>query len=165
MLCERVLGNLDANPTEFSNPPRRIDELELNWWELDRRALRKNTRGGFDVRVLLPINKFLAGGDVIYDDGEMLVTVRVAECEVLVLKPRDPFEMGSAALEVGNLHAPAEVVGNEILVVADGPVEAAIVALGIPFARTIRRLHPRRCAGMPALAVRATLEIGAAGRT
>ncbi|HZK83002.1 MAG TPA: urease accessory protein UreE [Humisphaera sp.] len=164
MFCERVLGNLDADPIAFATPARQVDELELAWWELDKRALRKVTPGGREVRILLPIGQFLAPGDVIHDDGAVIVVVRLAECEALVVRPRSPLEMGCAALEIGNLHAPAEVIGDEIIVVADGPVEGALNALGIPYERTIFRLHPRRCAGMPTLTASPRLEIRAVAR-
>jgi len=159
MLCERVLGNLDGDPTAFSRACRDMDELELKWWELNNRALRKITRDGREIRILLPIGQYLHDGDIIYDDGATIVVIRVAECEVLVVKPRNAAELGLAALEIGNLHAPAEMVGDELVVLADGPIESAMSELGVPYERTVRRLNPRRCAGMPVLAASPNLNI------
>src|ERR1700678_2656667 len=151
MLCERILGNVQASPALFSSPPRRCDELEIRWWELDRRALRNVTRSGRNVRILLPLGQALADGDVLFDDGQTIIVLRVASAGVLVVRPSDSTEMGIVALVAGNLHAPAEVIDGQILIAPDGPVEAALAELGIAFERQVRRFRPRRCAGMPEL--------------
>ena len=159
MLCERILGNVEADAFAFSSPPRQRDELEIRWWELDRRALRKTTRSGRHVRVLLPLGQALADGDVLFDDGAVLIVLRVAPAEVLVVRPRDATEMGIVALVIGNLHAPAEVIGWQILIAPDGPVEAALRELGVPFERQVRRFRPLRCAGMPELQISPGFEV------
>ena len=159
MLCERILGNVEADPSLLSSPPRRPDELEIRWWELDRRALRKTTTGGRDVRVLLPLGQALADGDVLYDNGETLIVLRVIPEEVIVVRPRDMAEMGIVALVTGNLHAPAEILADDILIAPDGPVEAALSELGIAYQRQVRAFHPRRCAGMPTLQISPGLEV------
>jgi urease accessory protein len=159
MLVERILGNVEADAYAFSSPPRMRDELEIRWWELDRRALRKTTRCGWPVRVLLPLGQALTDGDVLFDDGKTLVVLSVAPAEVLVVRPRDTTEMGIVALVVGNLHAPAEVIGGQILIVPDGPVEAALHELGVVFERQVCRFRPRLCAGMPTLQVSSGFEV------
>jgi urease accessory protein len=148
MLCDRILGNMEEG--SLGNISRTEDALELHWWECWKRALRKQTAGGRDVRVLLPIGKALQHGDVVYDDGDTRIVVRVLPCEVLVVRPWDLEEMGVLMLELGNLHAPAEVSAGDVLVAADGPVEAVLVDLGLPFEAETRRFAPRRCVGMPA---------------
>ena len=159
MLCERVLGNVEADADRFPVASRQRDELEIQWWQLDRRALRRTTRDGCAIRVLLPIGQYLADGDVLFDDGATLIVVRVAPCEVLVVEPRDAAEMGNVALVVGNLHAPAEIAGYEILIAPDGPIESELNRLGISYDRQVRRFRPRRCAGMPVLQISPQFEV------
>src|SRR5258708_24880587 len=118
MLCDRILGNMEEG--SLGNISRTEDALELHWWECWKRAVNKQTAGGRDVRVLLPIGKALQHGDVIYDDGDTRIVVRVLPCEVLVVRPWDLEEMGVLMLELGNLHAPAEVSAGDVLVAADG---------------------------------------------
>lgn len=159
MLCERILGNIEADASPFSSLPRAREDVEIRWWELDRRALRRKTCGGREVRVLLPLGQALTDGDVLFDDGATLIVVRVEPAEVLVVRPRNMTEMGVVALVIGNLHAPAEIVEAEILVAPDGPVEAALCELGIGYERQVRRFRPRRCAGMPVLQVSPEFEV------
>ena len=149
MLLDRILGNLYVDAERFRAVSREIDEFSVNWWELDRRAFQKTTDRGCPVRVLLPLGTYLTDGDVLHDDGDRLIVARLACCEVWVARPADASAMAVLALEIGNLHAPAEVLGNEILIAPDGPAEACLANLKIPHDKQLRRFHPRRCAGMP----------------
>jgi urease accessory protein len=159
MLCELVLGNLETDGGRFASPPRIVDEFPLHWWELERRAFRKTTRDGKSIRVLLPLGQFLSDDDVLFDDGAALVVVRMIACEIWVVHTRDSAEMGRVALEIGNLHAPAEIVGAEILIAPDGPVEAALREMGIGFERQVRRFRPQRCTGMPTFRISQQFEV------
>jgi urease accessory protein len=159
MFCQHILGNVEDETSPFASSSRRHDELEIRWWEMDRRALRKFSRSGREVRLLLPLGQALSDGDVLIDEGETIVVVRVAPAEVLVIRPRDMTEMGLVALIAGNLHAPAQVVDGEILIAPDGPIEAALAELDIACEREVRRFCPRRCAGMPMLLVSSEFEV------
>jgi urease accessory protein UreE len=133
-------------------PTRADEQLEVEWWELDRRALRKTTRSGRQVRILLALGEALHDGVLLSDsEGRSAIRVCLVPCELLVMLPRNPGEMGVLALELGNLHVPAEVVDGSVRDVADGPAEAVAAGLGIPFRREVGLFHPRRCAGMPEL--------------
>jgi urease accessory protein UreE len=130
------------------------DHIDVEWWELDRRALRKTTQGGRQIRVLLPIGQVLRDGAVLSDSqGQSRIRVCLLPCELLVILPRDAGEMGVLALELGNLHIPAEVIDGTVHVIADGPAEAIASDLGIPCRRQLGLFHPRRCAGMPELQI------------
>ncbi|HET6249532.1 MAG TPA: hypothetical protein VFE47_17725, partial [Tepidisphaeraceae bacterium] len=67
--------------------------------------------------------------------------------------------MGIVCLELGNLHAPTELAGEEILIAPDGPVESALVKLGIEYRREVRKFQPRPCAGMPQLRFSPAFEV------
>lgn len=130
------------------------DEIDVYWWELDRRALRKTTRGGSQIRILLPLGESLRDGDLLSDSaGRSPIRVCLIPCDLLVILPATVAEMGALALELGNLHVPAEVADGTVRVVADGPAEAVASTLGIPFRREVGLFAPRRCAGMPELRI------------
>lgn len=164
MLCDRVLRNVyDAGPSEASVP---IDPVEVAWHELDRRALRKTTRAGRLLRILLPPGGVLRHGDVLAEDerGRVVVVVDVPETEVLVARPRTFEETGVLALELGNLHVPTQVTpAGELLFVPDGPVEALLSRLGVPHDRQVRRFEPRYVEAAPVVALSAGFAVVAPG--
>ena len=160
MLCERVLGNVESEPGWLAGRQRVRDELDVQWWELRRRALRKTTRGGRSVRILLPLGQSLKQGDVVFDDGSTLVTVCVAQSEVFVAVPGGIEALALACLDLGNLHVPVQLSGAELWVAPDGPAEAALRGLGVKFELQMRRFCPRFCPGMPEVALAPDLRIG-----
>jgi urease accessory protein UreE len=126
------------------------DELELAWWELDRRAFQKTTRAGVAVRILMPRGRDLRHGDVLTcADATLRAGVHVKSCEALVVRPPDASAMGVLALELGNLHLPTEIIDGVLRTIPDGPAEQAISQLGLAFERQVICFQPRRCAGVP----------------
>jgi urease accessory protein UreE len=126
------------------------DEIEIAWWELDRRAFEKRTLAGLTARVLLPRDVDLRHGMILAGKHKGIrIGIRVKPCEVLVVTPPDASAMGLLALELGNLHIPTEIINDTLRTVPDGPAEQAINELGLIFERQVVRFHPRRCAGAP----------------
>lgn len=159
MLIEQVLGNV----SDVADLGRRdVDDVELRWWELGRRAIRKTSRQGRDVRVLLPLGPGLQDGDVLLDDGQTLLVIRSAPCEVLVIEPATLADAARVALVLGNLHAPTEVDAETVVTVADGPIEAALAELAIGYTRQIRRFRPMQCPGAPQVVVCQSLQVSRA---
>lgn len=150
MLSDRILGNVNDDPPTGPWSGRRQDVVDVRWHECGRRALRKTTRGGRPLRILLPLGVGLRHGDVLADLGDGIAVVHVEPAEVLVVRPRDPAELARVALEIGNLHAPVAVEGGDLIVIPDGPVEAVLGELGVPHDRQHRRFVPDRLIAAPA---------------
>jgi urease accessory protein len=148
MFCDRF-----ANPADRS--AGLTDEtIELEWWELQRRAIRKIASTGRTVRVVLPLGAWLADGAALTDaDGLAIVRVVLRPCEVIVIHPRNPMELATVALELGNFHAPTEFADGVIRTVPDGPVEELMATMDLPHERQIVKFNPRRCVGMPEIRV------------
>ena len=157
MLCDRIVAP-PANSADSWNPPD--DYVDLEWWELHQRALRKSTRCGSELRILLPLGALLHDGDRLSDpQASIQIQVCVVPRELLIIRPRDCSEMGLLALEIGNLHIPAQIVDCTMRVPADGPAEAVAVGLGLPYEREVARLEPHRCAGMPDLQINPEMSV------
>jgi urease accessory protein UreE len=142
MLIEQVLGNLAA-PTSADDTG--IDWLDLSWAECHLRALRKTTRSGRLVRVLLPVLTPLRHGDVLLRDGTTTVAVHVRPAAVLVARPPTRTALARLALDLGNLHVPTEVDGDILIVHDDGPARAALARHGLSFECLTRRFAPEAC--------------------
>src|SRR4051812_36396562 len=105
MYCERILSHLDPDSADVGLA---IDWLDLSWFDCTQRALRKRTRAGLDVRVLLPAGQTLRHGDVLQRDETTLIAVNLLPANVLVASPAGIGAMGRIAVELGNLHVPVE---------------------------------------------------------
>lgn len=144
MLCEQVLGNICDLP-----PGKRHDPVLLAWHECGNRSLRRRSREGREVVILLPPGQVLEHGDVLFEDDVLRVVVELIPCQVLVACAQDLQQMGRLAFELGNLHVAAQIAGTEILVQPDGPVEEVLHRLGVPYSVEIRRFTPYAAATVP----------------
>lgn len=138
MICDRILGHIN----EFSTAEREIDELELTWQECGRRFLRKASRGGREVGLLLPVASRLRGGEVVCADVKLIIHIRVLPARVLVIAVRTMDESASIAYELGSLHCPVQFTPTEIIIPADDPMEALLRRWGIRFKLDMREFQP-----------------------
>lgn len=137
MLCDRILGNIRDRSADAP-----IDWIDLQWSDCIKRALRKLSRAGRDVTILLAPGVGMNDGDILWEDPLVRLVVHVVPCEVLVISPASLEEMGRMALELGNLHAPTQVSGDQILTIPDGPVEQVLDRLNISRDRDERVFAP-----------------------
>jgi len=141
MFCERILGNLDPDQIVESE----IDWLDLTWIDCTRRALRKQTRSGIEVKLVLPIGQSPHHRDILSDDMTSLIVVNLIPTKVLVAQPPTAAKMAQLALELGNLHLPVEIGSKEMIMIPDGPTEAILARMEIGFSTDIRRFNPEFC--------------------
>jgi urease accessory protein UreE len=163
MLVDRILRNLDdaapaaAQAPGASSPPARpeIDWLDLTWRDCARRSFRKRTRGGREVRVLLPPGTRVRHRDVLIEPHPTpagvadapVVAVNLRLAELRVAAPASPADLARLALELGNLHVPVQVRDDtgELLLLPDGPTDALLARLGIPTRIESHRFTPEPC--------------------
>ena len=142
MWSEQVIENiaplLDAGPTESE---REIDFLDVPWNQCDR-FVRKCTRSGRFIRVVLPPDERLMHGDVVFQDGARRVVVYVPKSDVMVARPRGIREMGLVALHLGDLHTPACITENEVVFIGNEPAMEVVQTLGVACRREVRRFQP-----------------------
>jgi urease accessory protein UreE len=138
MIFDRVVVNLAG----MNGADPAIDDwVDLHWRECFSRAARWKTRGGEQIRMLLPLGTQVRHGDVI-SDGKRRVGVLVRPCDVLLLHPPDARGALLLALGLGNLHAPVQVDGEQMITLPDGPVEELLGALGVKWTPDVRRFEP-----------------------
>ncbi|HYO08875.1 MAG TPA: urease accessory protein UreE [Tepidisphaeraceae bacterium] len=143
MICDRILGNLGDGEPWLDHAAR--DVIDLTWFECFRRAVKKRTRGGRSVGLLLPLGTTLHHGDVVWKDDGGIIAVEVRPCEVLAVRPATLAETGMIAAELGNLHVPLEVRRDgTLLVLPDGPVEGVLRRYGASAQRETVRFSPLR---------------------
>lgn len=135
MIITETVGNL----YEMKLSNKNIDWLELEWEELNKRILRKQTEGGMEIAISLEKGDSLRYGDVLYEDENTIIAIRTKLEKVFVIKPRTMQEMGKAAFEIGNRHTPCIIEENEIVIRFDHTLEKLLDEVGVTYEQAERR--------------------------
>ena len=137
MLIQQKAGHI--NSIKSSN--RYIDWLHLEWYETNKRILRKRTQSGTEIALkFLKENPALTRGDVLYEDAATIIAVEIIPCEVLVIQPASLYEMASVCYEIGNKHLPLFFDKNEVLVPFEMPLYKLLSAQGYAVKQDKRKL-------------------------
>ncbi|HWE97905.1 MAG TPA: hypothetical protein VG269_28370 [Tepidisphaeraceae bacterium] len=138
-----VAGETPA-PWERGN----VDFVDLAGDEC-RHVLKKQSRGGKEVRVLLPPDQHLRHGDVLYEDNACMLVVNVLPCDVIVARPDSSRDAAALALELGNLHVPTQITDDEIIFPEDESALETLAKSRVRWQREQRRFEPMEVIALP----------------
>ncbi|WP_448697406.1 urease accessory protein UreE [Mucilaginibacter sp. AW1-3] len=137
MFIQEKKGNIAT--TDIGN--RKTDYLLLEWFETQKRIMHKRSQAGIEVAI-----KFLGGGqnltqgDILFMDDNTIIAVDILPCEVIVIRPKNMFEMASICYEIGNKHLPLFYDNEDVLVVFDAPLFRLLSASGYEVKQETRKL-------------------------
>jgi urease accessory protein len=142
MLIQEKIGRLAS----FNVEGRRIDLLEVEWYETGKRIMRKHTRGGLEVSLrFLRESPALAEGDVLYADERVVVAVEIIPCAVLVIPMESVSVVASVCYEIGNRHLPLYIEEGVLLAPFEEPLYRWLLASGYAVGKEERKLlYPLR---------------------
>jgi urease accessory protein len=147
MWCEKILRNA-ANDGRAQWGGRDGDVVDVAWHEC-RNALKKRSRGGEEIRVLLPAGQTPHHGDVVFEDGRRIIVIEVSPCDTIVVRPASIRDAAAIALELGNLHAPTQITETEIIFIEDQSAMQVLEKWNAPFDRENRRFEPTPAIATP----------------
>jgi urease accessory protein len=125
MLIQQKIGNLK----DFDAHNRPVDWLALEWFETNKRLLTKQTTLGKPVNLkFLGENPQYTEGDVLFDNEISIIAIRILPCEVIVIKPRNTYEIAAICYEIGNKHLPLFMEGNDFLIPFEIPLFKTLLA-------------------------------------
>jgi urease accessory protein len=137
MLIKEKIGNINF----FAINNRKIDSLLLEWYETNKRIMRKRTISGMDIVMkFLNENQQLTEGDIIYEDDFNIVAIEIKECDAIIIRPKTMFELASVCYEIGNKHIPVFYQENEILVAFESPLFQLLSSAGYDVSQGKRKL-------------------------
>jgi urease accessory protein len=147
MIIKQKLGTLG----NIEQGQRRIDRVELEWYETNKRIVHKKTSEGKEVILkFLKEQPSLMQDDVVYEDAEVLIAIQIKPCEVIALRPSSLYEMASLCYEIGNKHLPLFYEEDEILVPYESPLFNMLEAAGFGPVKMFRKLlYPLRTSVIP----------------
>lgn len=139
LLVEKIV---DKNTLDKSvNEHAKRDKVVLNWYEADRRVMRKTTQNGQDIAFrLLGEGQRLCHGDVVYADDKTVIEIEIEPCAVIVISPQTLPDMARACYEIGNKHSPLFLDGDELLMPYDKPMFEWLSVAGFAPTQDTRRL-------------------------
>jgi urease accessory protein len=122
--CDTILDNVHNDGFRIRHPDslREQDEFEFSWTESHRRFIRKRSRAGRELGVLLPLGSRLRDGDVLFVDNSLILIARLTAAQVLVVADLNPHALAELAYELGNQHWPIEIRDDHSLVLPDDDV-------------------------------------------
>lgn len=98
MIVEKILGNRSDYPVNG----RTIDQVGLEWYELEKKLMRKKTESGEEIGIR--ISEHMKDGDILYADNTRLIVVDVLPADLTVVPVATMQEMGRLCFELGNRH-------------------------------------------------------------
>lgn len=137
MIINEVIGNIkDLQEKELV-----IDPFELEWFETNKRIIRKKSNGGRELALrFLKEGKQLREGDILFREDNTLVVVQILPCEAIVFSPRSLLEMGTICYEIGNKHLPLFIQEDEILVPYEDPLFRWLSVSGYQPRKEVKKL-------------------------
>lgn len=144
MLCEKILGNIQDYKKIDEVNDYKIDPIVLNHEELIKPHQKAKTKSGKQVAISLPLGDQLFYGAVLNADDNILTVVEMADEDILEIFPKNNFEWGKAAFNIGNMHHPAYLKDDSIVTPYDPAIERIFKALGIEYKKTVGKLDGER---------------------
>ena len=111
-------------PSEID--PSVIDLLEIDWYEVNKTVLSRETRGGRFVRLHRTGGTALDDGEFVYSSPEVTIQIYIKPCACIVLKSTDLNTIGHFSSDVGNRHLPLFWFDDELAFAYDGQLYPAL---------------------------------------
>lgn len=127
MIAEKIIGKL-------SKTDKTVETVTIDWFERDKKLLRKTTSFGEDIGIKIdaPLNE----GDIIYEDGEKVITIEIAPCDLISVRVASMEEMGRLCFELGNRHLSLSIGESFVKCPFDEPTFEYLKRLGFDASKT-----------------------------
>jgi urease accessory protein len=129
MLVEKII----ARSGELNLIGADTDEVYFEWYELNKKILRKTTSKGLELGFRLADGAHgLRDGDIVAQTSNEFIVARIIPCKCLEVSWHDWRELASICYEVGNRHAPLFIntIGDRLLLLFDEPMQVLLTKLG-----------------------------------
>lgn len=123
MICEKIEGHLHHEELhQLIHSGKKVETVEIDWFERDKKILRKMTSGGQEIGIKLGENSHsLNEGDVLFQDDSSVIVVSIAASDLILIHIKDIKEMGRCCFELGNRHLSLAIEESQVLCPFDQP--------------------------------------------
>lgn len=126
MITEKIYGKLGSTD-------KRVEKVTVDWFERDKKLLRKTTSGGEEIGIKIDVP--LNDGDIIFEDGERVIAVEIAPCDLISVKVSSMEGMGRLCFELGNRHLSLSISADCVKCPFDEPTFEYLKRLGFTASR------------------------------
>lgn len=128
MLVDKILGNIK----DFPIADREVDWVYVDWYDLDKKLLRKTSAAGEEIGIRLEghTHGHLHEGDVLFADENKVIVLDILPCELTVVEVHSMQEMGRLCFELGNRHLSLSIGEKQVSVPYDAPTFEYLAKLG-----------------------------------
>ncbi|ALL06156.1 hypothetical protein AQ505_12035 [Pedobacter sp. PACM 27299] len=103
------------------------DSLILEWYEVNRTLIKRETLAGRKVHLDKPSSTVLQQGTLIYQDDAVVIRIFIKPCTCMVLHSNDLEVVGLFCFDVGNRHLPIYMIDDHKIAIAyDGRLFPAL---------------------------------------
>jgi len=137
-----IVQEVIANVSNIAADDRKIDLLQIEWFESAKKILRKQSDGGMDLAIkFLREGQRLHEGDILFEDATKRVIVYIKPCDAIVIQPLSLLEMGTVCYEIGNKHLPVFIQDDQVLIPFEDPLFSWLGAAGFKPKKEFRKLQ------------------------
>lgn len=102
-----IITSVIRSINNIENENKSIDTLFLEWYETTKRIQRVTTENGKNIALrFMGVTMRLKDGDVLFEDSDEIIVVRIRPCRAICVSPKDNTEMAKLCFELGNKHLP-----------------------------------------------------------
>lgn len=103
-----------------------LDQLAIDWYEVNKTVLSRETTGGRLVRFHRTGASPLEDGETIYANQEYAIQILIKPCACILLKSADLSTIGHFCFDVGNRHLPLFWFDDGLALAYDGQLYPAL---------------------------------------
>ena len=118
MIITKVLGQLDEKKIN----PEKLDKVSIDWFDCDKKILRKSSESGLEIGIRLDETRRLMDGDILYEDESRVIAVEIVPVDAITFTGHHSLERVKFSYLVGNRHAPLFLEGEKMAIPYDEPM-------------------------------------------
>lgn len=103
-----------------------VDVLYIDWYEVNKTLLTRQTEGGSLVRLYRADAPPLESGEIIYSTSQFTIQIHIKPCTCIVLQTDDLTTIGHFCCDVGNRHLPLFWFEDGLALAYDGQLYPAL---------------------------------------
>lgn len=136
IIIEKLLGKLE----DFEAEGLQIDKVMLDRHDMAKPHQKLKTESGETIAVSLEHGESLFCGAVLYREHEKIIVVDLLPEDALEICPKGNLQWAKTAFNIGNMHHPAYLHDDHIIIPYDPIVESLLKGIGVEYVRCRKQL-------------------------